>query len=461
MGDGRFRSSSRARARAHRPQRGPVVRLRRSRSKGGQGSKCHHSHRRCRLRPARQSGRQHRASRWQGDRTDVHFFRIGGQAAAGAPGARSGTFPCCNPLQPGRSKQSAGVQANARRGAQFESDAACSRGEVGWRDRRGFRWNSRPCAGAHCIGGSADEFSCEEIGRSCAQESAACRLWVPRIHRCGRLDQLWCESPLALLACRFLRRQDFQGGEAWRPAHRTADQIRAGDQPQDRQGARAHRARQAARARRRGDRVRRREFITLLGGAAATWPLAARAQQPAKPARLGYIWIGPKDSEHSTRDGLRQGLRDLGYVEGRDYVLEERYAESQPDRLPGIIAELLQLRVALFLSPGVQVTGALVAATSTVPIIATTPDLLASGFVTSLARPGGNVTGMSLTAGPTLSEKWLEILKETFPSVATVAMLTASRVIYRDRVQAAAEILGLKVRYFPAQVPQEIDRCCG
>ena len=204
--------------------------------------------------------------------------------------------------------------------------------------------------------------------------------------------------------------------------------------------------------------MRRREFITLVSGAAAAWPLAARGQQPTKPARLGYIWIGPKDSEHSTRDGLHQGLRDLGYMEGRDYILEERYAESQPDRLPDIIAELLQLKVALFLSPGVQVTRALMAATSTVPIIATTPDLLTSGFVTSLARPGGNVTGMSLTAGPTLSEKWLEILKETFPSVSTVAMLTASGVIYRDRVQAAADILGLKVRYFPAQDPQEIDR---
>jgi len=203
--------------------------------------------------------------------------------------------------------------------------------------------------------------------------------------------------------------------------------------------------------------MRRREFIALIG-AAATWPLAARAQEISKPARLGYIWIGPKDSEHSTRDGLRQGLRDLGYIEGRDYVLEERYAESQPDRLPGIISELLKLKVALFLSPGVQVTRALMVATSTVPIIATTPDLLTSGFVTSLARPGGNVTGMSLTAGPTLSEKWLEILKEIFPSVSTVAMLTASGVIYRDRVQAAAEILGLKIRYFSAQDPQEIDR---
>jgi putative tryptophan/tyrosine transport system substrate-binding protein len=204
-------------------------------------------------------------------------------------------------------------------------------------------------------------------------------------------------------------------------------------------------------------RMQRRAFITLLGGAAA-WPLGAAAQDIPKPVRLGYIWIGPKDSEHSTRDGFRQGMRDLGYVEGRDYVLEERYADSHPERVPGIIAELLQLKVALFLSPGVQVTKALMAATSTVPIIATTPDLLASGFVTSLARPGGNVTGMSLTAGPTLSEKWLEILKETFPSVRTVAMLTASGAIYHDRIRAAAEMLGLNVRYFPAQDPQEIDR---
>jgi putative tryptophan/tyrosine transport system substrate-binding protein len=204
-------------------------------------------------------------------------------------------------------------------------------------------------------------------------------------------------------------------------------------------------------------RMQRRAFITLLGGAAA-WPLDAAAQDIPKPVRLGYIWIGPKDSEHSTRDGFRQGMRDLGYVEGRDYVLEERYADSHPERVPGIIAELLQLKVALFLSPGVQVTKALMAATSTVPIIATTPDLLASGFVTSLARPGGNVTGMSLTAGPTLSEKWLEILKETFPSVRTVAMLTASGAIYHDRIRAAAEMLGLNVRYFPAQDPQEIDR---
>jgi putative ABC transport system substrate-binding protein len=204
--------------------------------------------------------------------------------------------------------------------------------------------------------------------------------------------------------------------------------------------------------------LRRRELIAALGRAVAAWPFAARAQQLSKPARLGYIWIGAKDSEHSTRDGLRQGLRDLGYAEGRDYILEERYADSQPDRLPQIVSELIQLNVALFLSPGVQVTQALVASTSTIPIIATTPDLLSSGFVTSLARPGGNVTGMSLTAGPTLGEKWLEILKETFPTVKTVAILTASGVVYLDRIKAAAAILGVDVRYFTARDPQDIER---
>jgi ABC-type uncharacterized transport system substrate-binding protein len=205
--------------------------------------------------------------------------------------------------------------------------------------------------------------------------------------------------------------------------------------------------------------MRRREFVGLLGGMAATWSPAVRAQQVIRPARLGYIWIGAKDSEHSTRDGMRQGLRDLGYVDGRDYVLEERYADSVPERLPGIIAELQQLKVALFLSPGVQVTRELIAHTSTIPIIATTPDLLASGFVSSLTRPGGNVTGMSLTAGPTLAEKWLEILKETFPGIATVAILTASGAVYLDRIRAVAATLGLQVRYFTAQDdPKEIDR---
>src|SRR5436305_7774457 len=121
-------------------------------------------------------------------------------------------------------------------------------------------------------------------------------------------------------------------------------------------------------ATRRTDPMRRREFITLLGAAAGAWPFAALAQQSPKLARLGYIWIGAKDSEYSTRDGMRQGLRDLGYVEGRDFTLEERYADSQPERLAEIVAELVRLKVDLILSPGNQVTRAAMEGTSTIPI---------------------------------------------------------------------------------------------
>jgi putative tryptophan/tyrosine transport system substrate-binding protein len=207
--------------------------------------------------------------------------------------------------------------------------------------------------------------------------------------------------------------------------------------------------------------MRRRDFITILGGTTATWPLAARAQQSSKPARIGYIWIGAKGSERSTLDGVRQGLRELGYAEGRDFTIEDRYADSQPERLPAIVAELLRLKVDLFLSPGNPVTRAIMQGTSTVPIIATTPDLLASGFVTSLARPGGNVTGISLTAGATLSEKWLEILKELLPNVTKVAVLsnlTASSSAYLDHIRTAAVTLGVQPRYFTARDPAELDR---
>jgi putative ABC transport system substrate-binding protein len=206
--------------------------------------------------------------------------------------------------------------------------------------------------------------------------------------------------------------------------------------------------------------MRRRDFIALTAGAVVAGATSLRGQE-SRPTRLGYIWIGSKGSEHSTRDGMRQGLRDLGYVEGRDFILEERYADSQLDRLPQIVAELVELRVSLILSPGNQVTRAAMEGTSTIPIVATTPDLLESRFVTSLARPRGNVTGMSLTAGTTLSEKWLEILKETFPKVARVAVLastTSASSAYVDRVSSAAVSLGIKLLYFTAGDADGVDR---
>src|ERR1700726_2374685 len=129
--------------------------------------------------------------------------------------------------------------------------------------------------------------------------------------------------------------------------------------------------------------MRRRDFIKVLGGA-AVWPLAARAQQREKSARLGYVWIGAKNSERSTLVGMREGLHQLGYAEGRDFVIEERYAELEPGRLPDILAELVRSKVDLILSPGNAITRAAMQATSSIPIIATTPDLLASGFVSNL-----------------------------------------------------------------------------
>src|SRR3954471_23745060 len=114
--------------------------------------------------------------------------------------------------------------------------------------------------------------------------------------------------------------------------------------------------------------MRRRKFIALLGGAAAIgWPRDAGAQQREKPARLGYVWIGRKNSERSTLAGMREGLQQLGYSEGGDFVIEERYAESEPARLPDILAELIRSKVDLILSPGNAVTRAAMQATSKIP----------------------------------------------------------------------------------------------
>ena len=208
--------------------------------------------------------------------------------------------------------------------------------------------------------------------------------------------------------------------------------------------------------------MRRREFITLLGGVIAAWPLSARAQQTAKPARLGYIWIGSKGSEHSTLDGLRQGLSDLGYTEGRDFVIDDRYADSRPERLPGIVADLIRTKVDLILSPGNPVTQAAKRATSTIPIISTTPDLLASGFVANLAHPGGNITVMSLTAGAALAEKWVELLHESFPGVKNVAVLSSpislASSAYLERIRGAASALGMQLQNFSARNPVELQQ---
>jgi putative ABC transport system substrate-binding protein len=191
--------------------------------------------------------------------------------------------------------------------------------------------------------------------------------------------------------------------------------------------------------------MQRREFITLIVGAVVGMS-AARAQQPAMP-RVGYLWIGSRGMDGSVA-GLRQGLADLGYVVGRNLVLEERYANGNPKSVPALIAELLALNIDVLVTPGTPVTLAAHRATSTVPIVCVTGDPVRTGLAASLARPGGNITGLSLLSGD-YGVKWLELLKEAAPTVRRVAMLwnpdnpgTANQ---SKLLQEAAPALGLEL----------------
>jgi ABC-type uncharacterized transport system substrate-binding protein len=180
------------------------------------------------------------------------------------------------------------------------------------------------------------------------------------------------------------------------------------------------------RSSRRGDRVRRRDFIAITGGPVA-WllaaPLGVAFAQSNERVRLGYLWIGAEGSDGQTLSGVRQGLADVGLVEGGNLVLERRYADSHPDRVNALAMELVQLGVAAFLTPGAVATRAARSATGTIPIVSVTNDPVALGFAQSLAHPGGNVTGMALTASDQLVEKWVELLKDVTPALKRAALL--------------------------------------
>jgi putative ABC transport system substrate-binding protein len=194
--------------------------------------------------------------------------------------------------------------------------------------------------------------------------------------------------------------------------------------------------------------MRRREFITLLGGAAAAWPLAASAQQPRKVWRLGMLQ--PAAPPEPLLDAVRDGLRDLGYMEGRDIVFEVRWAEGKPDRLTRLAAELVGLKVDVIHAFTTSPALAARSATTTIPIVFSgVGDPVGTGLVASLARPGGNATGLSMLATE-LSGKRLEMLREIVPNVSHVAMLwndtNPSMVLRANETQDAAVKLGVTVQ---------------
>ena len=194
--------------------------------------------------------------------------------------------------------------------------------------------------------------------------------------------------------------------------------------------------------------MRRREFVTLIGSAALTWPLTTRAQQ-SKVARIGALYLGIADAE-IFRTGLREGLRELGYIEGRDIAFEFRSAEGRLDRLPELAADLAQLKVDVIVALYVPCALAAKQATRDIPIVILAGDPVETGIVPSLARPGGNITGVSLMAAAS-NGKSVELFRDMLPSVRRVGVLGhATNPVYAktmlEQVQLAGRPTGIEIR---------------
>jgi putative ABC transport system substrate-binding protein len=171
--------------------------------------------------------------------------------------------------------------------------------------------------------------------------------------------------------------------------------------------------------------MKRREFITLLGGAVIAGPLAARAQQQRKIWRVGFLAmpLRPAVLESSRYGAFAQGMRELGYVGGDNLAIEYRFAEGKAERLSNLVAELLELKPDVLVVAGTQAVRAAQEATTSIPIVmATTNDPIGSGFVQGLARPGGNITGLS-NLSTDLSPKLMEMLRSIAPKLSRVAIL--------------------------------------
>jgi putative tryptophan/tyrosine transport system substrate-binding protein len=206
--------------------------------------------------------------------------------------------------------------------------------------------------------------------------------------------------------------------------------------------------------------MRRRGFITIIGGAAVAWPLAARGQQPAMPV-IGVLTSMAAGDAPQLLAAFRQGLKDRGFLEGQNVGIEYRFAENQNDRLPGLAADLVHNQVAAIVALTTP-AGLAAAATATIPIVFTTAaNPVRLGLVASLNRPGGNVTGVTILVVETATKR-LELLHELIPAASTMALLVnpANATLAQaneNEVRAAAESLGLKLHVLDASAEADFD----
>jgi putative ABC transport system substrate-binding protein len=207
--------------------------------------------------------------------------------------------------------------------------------------------------------------------------------------------------------------------------------------------------------------MRRREFITLLGGAAAAWPLAARAQQPAMPV-IGYLSSDSRDGRPELFAAFHRGLAEIGYVEGHNVAIDSRWADGRYDTQPVLAADLVRGQVGVIAATGTASALAAKAATQTIPIVFVVgADPISLGLVASLNRPGGNLTGVSVLSAE-VSAKRLELLRELLPAATLIALLVnpSNRALAEAQtkeLQAAAGVLGVRLLILNAGSPSEID----
>jgi putative tryptophan/tyrosine transport system substrate-binding protein len=209
--------------------------------------------------------------------------------------------------------------------------------------------------------------------------------------------------------------------------------------------------------------MKRREFITLFGGAAAAWPVTARAQQAGKVYRIGFLANDPAIPMQPAGQAFLDGLREGGFIEGGNIIIERRFAEARPDRYAKLVAELIRLDVDVLVTSAEEATLAAKRATTKIPIVMmNVSDPVGQGIVASLAHPGGNITGVIQDDSPEISAKRMQFLKDAIPHAVKVSVLTDSDVPYRQvewqELALAARSLNVMLRRFVVRQALELER---